>query len=809
MILPETAAAEAARLARPRRRRPHRRQGREPRGRADGQLRARRRPRREGDGARRGHAGPSHRRRARPLRPARRRAAGVGARRQGGVEGRRSRSRGVIHTMGWPLRTRAKYREFGGSFIYPMGDDMLTIGMVVGLDYRDVELSRARPAPGAEDAPEDRASSSKAASASTGARRRSRAAASTRCRSGCTRPACCSAATASAWSTSRASRACTTRSSRAGSPPSPRSPRCSRGATPATALASYDDAVRESFICDDLHEVRDMRQVFGRGFFVGGALASAMTISKGRLDIGKMRAEPDAEQPLLRTDRAAQLPGAGRQAHLRQALVGVRVRATRRATTSRTTSASSGASRRDVAEMWVQPVPRAGLRDRRRGRRRHGHGRGRAVELRAVRRDHRQGRTPDAARGRQPGPSTRSPRRTRSAAPRALPSWTVADVRQSARSRRAGRKPSPASASSRRASRTVSSVCSRSALALGVGGDGDEQPGRDAAPRRQRLRQDRARAARASGFAAYAVWRVVQAVRTGERAKVGASARLPRPRRDLRRAHVHARRRSSPARAASSRRTRRRTRRPPSCSPGRAARGSSASPALVLIGVGLWNLYSGAHAQVRGQVARPERHRAAGAVAGVVGHVARFVVFTLIGIFAIKAAVDYNPTERRRARRRAAEARAAELRLVPARPHRRRARRLRASTASSTRATATVSRVARLTDCFTQRRTAHLTARRESLLHIGFHPDTEVPPMRTELFLITVRGRARRGSRPCAGERPGHGKIRYSFLGQLTATPSNGGVSINVEGGNKAGASRDARRAGHADVRVRQRPPSS
>ena len=43
--------------------------------------------------------------------------------------------------MGWPLRARAKYREFGGSFIYPMGDDMLTIGMVVGLDYRDAELS--------------------------------------------------------------------------------------------------------------------------------------------------------------------------------------------------------------------------------------------------------------------------------------------------------------------------------------------------------------------------------------------------------------------------------------------------------------------------------------------------------------------------------------------------------------------------------------------------------------------------------------------------------------------------------------------
>ena len=39
--------------------------------------------------------------------------------------------------MGWPLRPQPKFREFGGSFIYPMGDDMVTIGMVVGLDYRD------------------------------------------------------------------------------------------------------------------------------------------------------------------------------------------------------------------------------------------------------------------------------------------------------------------------------------------------------------------------------------------------------------------------------------------------------------------------------------------------------------------------------------------------------------------------------------------------------------------------------------------------------------------------------------------------
>lgn len=36
-----------------------------------------------------------------------------------------------------------------------------------------------------------------------------------------------------------------------------------------------------------------------------------------------------------------------------------------------------------------------------------------------------------------------------------------------------------------------------------------------------------------------------------------------------------------------------------------------------------------------------------------------------------------------------------------------------------------------------------------------------------------------------AAAKDGNG-VRYSFLGQLTAVPSNGGVSITVEGGNKA-----------------------
>src|SRR5918998_475687 len=47
----------------------------------------------------------------------------------------------VIHTMGWPLHFAAKYREFGGSLIYPMGEDRISLGLVAGLDYRDARFS--------------------------------------------------------------------------------------------------------------------------------------------------------------------------------------------------------------------------------------------------------------------------------------------------------------------------------------------------------------------------------------------------------------------------------------------------------------------------------------------------------------------------------------------------------------------------------------------------------------------------------------------------------------------------------------------
>jgi electron-transferring-flavoprotein dehydrogenase len=213
----------------------------------------------------------------------------------------------VIHTMGWPLRTAAKYREFGGSFVYPMGDDMLTIGMVVGLDYRDVELS-------AHDLLQELKTHPKIRKLLVGGERvawgaktipsggfnslptRLHAPGLLMCGDGV---GLVNIARLKGVHYAIESGRLAAESAFAS---------LQRGATPATGLAGYDDAIRSGYIGRDLYEVRDMRQVFGRGFFIGGALASAMTVSKGRLAPGRMHAEPDAEQPLLRTNRADSYP---------------------------------------------------------------------------------------------------------------------------------------------------------------------------------------------------------------------------------------------------------------------------------------------------------------------------------------------------------------------------------------------------------------------------------------------------------------------------------------------------------------------
>ncbi len=217
--------------------------------------------------------------------------------------------RRVIHTMGWPLRPGAKYREFGGSFIYPMGDDMLTLGMVVGLDYRDVELSvhdllqelKTHPLVreileggerivwGAKTIPEGGFLSIP---------RQLHAPGLLICGDGAglVNVPALKGIHYAVESGRLAAEAAFSALQRGESP-------WRRG-----ALAGYDESLRESFVWEDLRRVRNMRQAFGRGFWLGSALAGAMTVSRGAFPPGNARTEPDAEQDLIRAGAAASYP---------------------------------------------------------------------------------------------------------------------------------------------------------------------------------------------------------------------------------------------------------------------------------------------------------------------------------------------------------------------------------------------------------------------------------------------------------------------------------------------------------------------
>ena len=213
----------------------------------------------------------------------------------------------IVHTMGWPLRTAAKYREFGGSFIYPMGDDKVCIGLVVGLDYRDAGLS-------VHDLLQELKTHPKIRKILEGGERLEWGAKTIPSGGFHSLPSklhapgllLCGDGAGMVNIPRLKGVHYAIESGRLAAEAAFRA--LQRGETPATALSSYDDAIRESYIWKDLYEVRDMRQVFQRGFFMGGAFASAMTVSKGRLAVGKKEAEPDADASLITTDRAKSYP---------------------------------------------------------------------------------------------------------------------------------------------------------------------------------------------------------------------------------------------------------------------------------------------------------------------------------------------------------------------------------------------------------------------------------------------------------------------------------------------------------------------
>ncbi len=251
----------------------------------------------------------------------------------------------VIHTMGWPLRSAAKYREFGGSFIYPMGDDMVTIGMVVGLDYRDAELSvhdllqelkthpRIRPILeggervewGAKTIPEGGFLSLP---------KRLHAPGLLLCGDGAglvNVPALKGIhyaiesgrlAAEAAWAALQPGEA----------------------VGPARRARRLRRVDSRELRLERPPEVRNMRPAFGRGFWVGGALAGAMTGSMGKFPPRDFALERDAEHDLIAHRAGAHTrrrTGSSPSTSSRPSSPP----GTRRATTSRVTSASNRACR--------------------------------------------------------------------------------------------------------------------------------------------------------------------------------------------------------------------------------------------------------------------------------------------------------------------------------------------------------------------------------------------------------------------------------------------------------------------------------
>ncbi len=276
--------------------------------------------------------------------------------------------RKIVHTMGWPLRTSASFGEFGGSFIYPMGDDLVTVGFVAGLESTDVEFSvhdvlqefkthrlvwkilggGERVAWGAKTITEGGYYSLPSRFNAPGLLLVGEGA-------GLVNVPRLKGVHYAIESGRLAAEA----AFRA----------LQRGEVPSRvgALDSYDESLRASKHMKELYEVRNMRQAFDKGFFVGGALASAMTVTKGRAPNGRFPTHPNAAAPLKKTGRAARYPDAGRHVHLRQALVRLRLgepHAGRPAEPPQGADDGSAPGRRGVAV----DVPRARVRGRPRRR---------------------------------------------------------------------------------------------------------------------------------------------------------------------------------------------------------------------------------------------------------------------------------------------------------------------------------------------------------------------------------------------------------------------------------------------------------
>ncbi len=198
----------------------------------------------------------------------------------------------VIHTMGWPLPGDA----FGGSWIYPQGPDQVSLGIVVGLDYRDagldvhVLLQRLKEHPllreileggellewGAKTIPEG-------GYHALPARRHGDGIVMVGDTVGFVDVPSLKGIHYAMQSGIFAARAIHAA--------------LQAGDTGAAALAPYDVMVDGSYISQDLYRTRNMRLAFKDGFLTGAVKAGLMTLTGGRFPGARIPMHRDAEVP--------------------------------------------------------------------------------------------------------------------------------------------------------------------------------------------------------------------------------------------------------------------------------------------------------------------------------------------------------------------------------------------------------------------------------------------------------------------------------------------------------------------------------
>jgi electron-transferring-flavoprotein dehydrogenase len=76
----------------------------------------------------------------------------------------------------------------------------------------------------------------------------------------------------------------------------------------STDFSAYEEAVHASEIGTDLWQSRNMKQPFGKGLVIGGAITNAMVVTKGRFPGGHWATHRDADSPVTPSDRDKRYP---------------------------------------------------------------------------------------------------------------------------------------------------------------------------------------------------------------------------------------------------------------------------------------------------------------------------------------------------------------------------------------------------------------------------------------------------------------------------------------------------------------------